>query len=76
MNYGALSEKYFNEANILKKYIKNLKAEFKTKGVNEERCFKERISMLYKIYLELLHMGRYLKRKQELMERCKKRFCH
>lgn len=76
MNYGALSEKYFNEADILKKYIKSLKTEFKCGGISEERSFKERISILYKIYLELMHTGKYLQRKQELINRCKKRFCH
>ena len=74
MHYGALSEKYFNEANILKNHIKKLKKQYPCSGFGGERCFKDRVSMLYKIYLEMVHTGKYLKRKEELTERCKEKF--
>ena len=77
MNYGPLSQKYFDEANILKNHIKFLKKHYlEEKAIDGDLQFKDRISTLYKIYLELMHTAKYLKRKQELMDRCRKRFWH
>lgn len=74
MNYGPLSQKYFNEANVLKNHIKFLKNQYQGIKIDEDLQFKDRISTLYKMYLGLVHTGKYLKRKQELIDRCKKRF--
>ncbi len=76
MNYGPLSQKYFNDANILKSHIKFLKKQYPEVKADEDLQFKDRISTLYKMYLELVHTGKYLKRKQELIERCRKKFYH
>lgn len=72
MNYELLAEEYFSEANVLKNHIKSLKHQYCGTKNGANTIVKDRISTLYKIYLELIHTGRYLKRKQELIERCKK----
>lgn len=74
MNYGPLSQEYFNEANILKNHIKFLKRQQSDTKTDEDLQFKDRISTLYKMYLELVHTGKYLKRKQELIDKCRKKF--
>ena len=74
MNYGPLSQKYFSEANILKNHIKLLKIQYSCAKKDEDLQFKDRISTLYKMYLELMHTAKYLKRKQELMDKCRKKF--
>ncbi|MDO4200239.1 MAG: hypothetical protein Q4D57_05775 [Clostridia bacterium] len=76
MNYGPLSQKYFNEASVLKNYIKFLKKQYSDAKIDEDLQFKDRISTLYKMYLELTHTAKYLKRKQELMDRCREKFYH
>lgn len=76
MNYGPLSQKYFNEASVLKTHIKFLKSQNSGVKKGEDLQFKDRISTLYKMYLELVHTGKYLKRKQELMDRCRTKFYH
>ena len=76
MNYGPLSQEYFNEARILKNHIKILKRQYLDTKTDEDLQFKDRISTLYKMYLELVHTGKYLKRKQELIDRCKEKFYH
>ena len=74
MNYERLSQTYFNEANILKNHIKLLKVEYSKPEFSNNLQLKNRISILYKMYLELIHVGRYLKKKQRLIKRCERKY--
>lgn len=71
MYYEILSQKYFEEAEILKEHIKTLK-KFKTQCVKTDTQNEDemhyRISLLYGMYLDLLHIGQYLNRKCEVMK--------
>lgn len=73
IDYERLSRSYFNDANVLKNYIKLLKMQHPGWEKSEDLQIKDRISTLYKIYLELLHVGRYLKRKQVMVGKCKRK---
>ncbi len=68
MYYEILSQEYFKEAEILKKHIKMLKTqcvEINSPNEDEINC---RISILYSMYLDLRHTGKYLNRKCEVMK--------
>lgn len=71
MYYETLSQEYFKEAEILKEHIKILKKLktqcVKTDSENEDEMHY-RISLLYGMYLELIHTGQYLSRKCEVMK--------
>ena len=71
MYYETLSQEYFKEAEILKKYIKILKMLktqcVKTDSTNEDEI-NYRISLLYGMYLDLIHTGQYLNRKCEVIK--------
>ena len=69
MCYNVLAWQYFEEAATLKKHIKKLKIQYlDTKnGMNEE--IKYRISLLYGMYLDLMHTGKYLIKKCEVMKK-------
>ena len=60
MNYEEWANEYFNEANNLKLYIKNLRNQLNTNVASEIKDLNSRISILYPIYLELLHTSRYI----------------
>lgn len=61
MNYEELANEYFNEANDLKLYIKNLRNQLDIITIASEiKDLNSRISILYPIYLELLHTSRYI----------------
>ena len=71
MYYKTLSQEYFEEAEVLKNHIKTLKM-FETQCVkvnskNEDEM-RYRISILYGMYLDLIHTGKYLNRKCEVMK--------
>lgn len=71
MHYETLSQEYFKEAEVLKKHIKILKT-FETQYVkvnnHNENEMHYRISILYSMYLDLIHTGKYLNRKCEVMK--------
>ena len=67
MNYKILAEEYFNEANILKNYIKNLKNDKNEGPVDLNLHY--RIKMLYDMYLELRNTGEHLMHKFEVTNR-------
>ncbi len=71
MYYETLSREYFKEAEILRKHIKILKT-IKTQYVKSDSRSEEethyRISILYAMYLDLIHTGKYLNRKCEVMK--------
>ena len=63
MKYKKLAKEYLEEAKQLNLHINKIKLNH-TKHVNiRDRNFYYRIKMLYKIYLELKHMGEYLEYK-------------
>lgn len=65
MNYTELGQEYLKEAQMLKRHLEPLRAELKrTKGEDWVILFR-RISMLNEMYLECLHIGRELLRKEE-----------
>lgn len=69
MYYKILSQRYLEEAEILKKHIKSLKTQYVLK--NEDSEIDElhyRITILYEMYLDLVHVGKYLQRKYEVMQ--------
>lgn len=68
MYYKILSQRYLKEAENLKIYIKSLKTQsvLKTK-VSEIDELHYRITILYEMYLDLIHVGKYLQRKHEVM---------
>ncbi len=65
MYYKILAEQYLKDAEILKKHIKTLKVQYV--DIDEES--KYRFSLLYGMYLDLMHTGKYLKRKCEVMKK-------
>lgn len=69
MYYKFLANQYFKDAETLKRHIKTLKTQHASIDNNIDEEFKYRISLLYGMYLDLLHIGRYLKRKCEVMKR-------
>lgn len=69
MNYEILAQQYLKDAEILKKHIKNLKTQYVKTGDDIDEEFKYRISLLYAMYLDLMHTGKYLKRKCEVMKK-------
>ncbi len=67
MYYKILSQKYLEEAENLKKHIKLLKTQYVLKS--EDSNFDElhyRITVLYEMYLDLVHIGKYLQRRREV----------
>ena len=71
MDYKKLSEEYFNEAEVLKSYIKKLKnfANNLTNEMQDDNDLFYRISIMYKMYLELKHVGEYLNRRCTIYEK-------
>ncbi len=67
MYYKILSQEYLKQAEILRKHIKKLKTHYVQITDSNDEEFKNRISILYSMYLDLIHTGKYLKRKHEVM---------
>ncbi len=68
MYYEILSKEYFKEAEILREHIKILRTQYvKISVQNEEDEMKYRIAILYTMYLDLVHTGKYLIKKCEVM---------
>ena len=61
MNYKALSQQYFDQYISLSLYIKKLKSLQKNSNTDCNNLLNRRISILYKICLELKHTSEYLK---------------
>lgn len=70
MSYESLRDEYRQQAQILRKHIKSLKTQYvKSYGLEKEQL-EYRISILYPMYLDLLHTTEYLKRKCEVLKKC------
>ncbi len=68
MYYKIWSQRYLNEAEKLKNHIKSLKTQYVlTNDVSAADDLQYRITILYEMYLELVHTGKYLQRKYEVM---------
>ena len=61
MNYNDWSNQYYVQEKILKNYIKKLKTETTMASPSEFKDLNYRISLLYSMYLEVKHTGKYLK---------------
>lgn len=61
MNYKALSQQYFDQYISLSLYIKKLKDLQKKSDTDCNNLLSRRISILYKICLDLKHISEYLK---------------
>ena len=68
MWYKTLADQYLKQAHELKKHIKYLKAESESLKNFEYEQIHYRIIILYGMYLDLMHMGKYLNRKHEVIE--------
>lgn len=62
MNYHKLSEQYFNQYKIISLYVRGLRNELNM--LSEKNCneLSRRISILYKICLDLKHTSEHLKK--------------
>ena len=69
MYYKILSSEYLEQAQILKRYIKKLKTQFVQINDLEANELSRRISLLYSMYLDLIHTSEYLNRKYEVMKK-------
>ena len=61
MNYEEWSNQYSLQATKIKKHIKVLKNQLKGKNASQSKDLNYRISLLYPMYLELRHTGKFLK---------------
>ena len=69
MNYKSLCKTYVDEASVLKIHIGRIKKQhIVLEDPAEELKFKNRISILYSMYLDLLHTSEYLERKCRIMK--------
>lgn len=69
MYYQNLARQYLKDAEILKKHIKKLRTQYVKIDDDADEEFKYRISLLYGMYLDLMHIGKYLIRKCEVMKK-------
>lgn len=68
MYYKRLAHEYLSEAKILKKHIKSIRTQYVKIGEEQNPDVNCRLRILYSMYLDLLHTGKYLKRKSEVTE--------
>ncbi len=68
MWYKTLADQYLKEAGELKRHIRCLKKESANLKNFEYDQMHYRIVVLYGMYLDLMHMGKYLNRKHEVMK--------
>ena len=68
MYYEELSHEYLNQAKILKKHIKSIRTQYVKISPEESSDVNYRLRLLYSMYLDLLHTGKYLKRKSEVVK--------
>jgi hypothetical protein len=55
-----LAQQYLSEASVLKAHIDRLRGQIPTATCSESADLKYRISILYTMYLECRHTGRFL----------------
>lgn len=60
MNYKDWSDEYYNQAYIIKKHISKLRKSLKNSTPAEVKDLNHRISILYPIYLDLIHTAKYI----------------
>jgi len=68
MNYNKWSAEYLSEAEKIKERIGYIKTEVKAKNPNERRNKLHRINILYDMYLDCLHIGKYLGEREQHYE--------
>lgn len=73
MCYFKLYEEYLQEIDILRNYIKHLRNQSKIMVFENDRQLKNRISILYEMYLDMKHTAEYLNKKCEVMENGKQK---
>ena len=73
MCYFKLYEEYLREISILGTHIKLLKIQSKNVLLQDDRQLKNRISILYEMYLDMKHTAEYLNKKCEVMEHGKQK---
>lgn len=61
MNYKDWSNQYYVQEINLKRYIRKLKDEAKISSPSDSNDINYRIALLYYMYLEVKHTGRYIK---------------
>lgn len=66
MFYKSMYKEYCKQAEILRVHIKLLKTQCVKATDPEKEKINYRISVLYPMYLDLLHTSEYLKRKSEV----------
>lgn len=66
MFYKSMYKEYSEQAEILRVHIKILKTQCVKATSFEQEKINYRISVLYPMYLDLLHTAQYLKRKSEV----------
>ncbi len=66
MFYKSMYKEYSKQAEILRVHIKILKTHCVKATDFEQEKINYRISVLYPMYLDLLHTAQYLKRKSEV----------
>ncbi|MBR0423329.1 MAG: hypothetical protein IJJ04_01640 [Clostridia bacterium] len=66
MFYNSMYEEYCKQAETLRVHIKILKTQYVKATTFEKEKINYRISVLYPMYLDLLHTAQYLKRKSEV----------
>ena len=72
MDYREWGAEYLEEAQRLKKRVGTLRREYAGLRSEEAILLYRRIAMLYAMYLECFHTGRYLTEKGELYEKRQK----
>ncbi len=67
MDFITWSAEYYEQANIIKEKIVNLKQQLKGNEKSSQNTIElnRRIAILYSMYLECIHTGRLLKEKGE-----------
>lgn len=76
MDYEKWYSTYFEEASAIKKYIRKLKTQSNTACGHKLTNIDTRIKLLYAMYLNLIHTGKHLKIKYEVMKDCEKKSYH
>lgn len=60
MDYNEWGEEYLQEAQMLRQHLELLKRQMKKAGTAAAKDLGRRISLIYPMYLECLHTGKYL----------------
>lgn len=60
MDYNAWGEEYLREAQMIREHLDILKRQLKNADSAAAKDLGRRISLIYPMYLECLHTGKYL----------------